>query len=152
MIVATVQGNEKGGKHITVKDGKKISGKEQKKAIDELYDKVRYIEIKGDFGIEELKKSKEFFCYMEHPEVDASGRTGIAFIVWDKGASDDAIEKTMKEMGFRDEDYIKFKKEYNNKKKEELLELKKKRLILSVGLGIGLAASLIIMTLSIMKK
>lgn len=149
MIVATVQGNEKGGKHITVKDGVKISGKEQQKAIDELYDKVQNIYTNGNFGIEELKKSKEWFCYMEHPEVDASGRTGIAFIVWDKNTSDEIIEKTIREMGFRDEDYRKFKEEYNIKKEEKL---KKNQLIFLVGLGIGLAAGLIAITLTIIKK
>lgn len=150
MIVATVQGNEKGGKHITVKDGVKISGKEQQKAINELYDKVRGIEITGYFGIEKLN-SKEFFCYMEHPEVDASGRTGIAFIVWDKNTSDEIIEKTIREMGFRDEDYIKFEEEYKyNKIKEE--KLKKNHLIFLVGLGIGLAAGLIVITLTMIKK
>ena len=149
MIVATVQGNEKGGKHITVKDGVKISGKEQQKAINELYDKVRGREITGYFGIEELEKSKEWFCYMEHPEVDASGRTGIAFIVWDKNTSDEIIEKTIREMGFRDEDYRKFKEEYNIKKEEKL---KKNQLILLVGLGIGLAAGLIAIALTIIKK
>lgn len=148
MIVATVQGNEKGGKHITVKDGVKISGKEQQKAINELYDKVRNIYTNGNFGIEELKKS-EWFCYMEHPEVDASGRTGIAFIVWDKNTSDEIIEKTIREMGFRDEDYRKFKEEYNIKKEEKL---KKNQLIFLVGLGIGLAAGLIAITLTIIKK
>lgn len=40
MIVATVQGNEEVGKHITVKNGKKITGKEQQEAINQLYDKV----------------------------------------------------------------------------------------------------------------
>lgn len=149
MIVATVQGNERGGKHITVKDGVKISGKEQQKAINELYDKVRGREITGYFGIEELEKSKEWFCYMEHPEVDASGRTGIAFIVWDKNTSDEIIEKTIREMGFRDEDYRKFKEEYNIKKEEKL---KKNQLILLVGLGIGLAAGLIAIALTIIKK
>lgn len=150
MIVATVQGNEKGGKHITVKDGVKISGKEQQKAINELYDKVRNIYTNGNFGIEELKKS-EWFCYMEHPEVDASGRTGIAFIVWDKNTADEIIEKTIREMGFRDEDYRKFKKEYKKiKEKEE--KLKKNQLILLVGLGIGLAAGLIAIALTIIKK
>lgn len=149
MIVATVQGNEKGGKHITVKDGIKILGKEQQKAIDELYDKVRGKEIIGNFGIEKLK-SKEWFCYMEHPEVDASGRTGIAFIVWDKSTSDEKIEETIREIGFRDEDYKKFEKKYNEIKKEG--KLNKKKLIILVGFGIGLAAGLIVMTLSIIKK
>lgn len=149
MIVATVQGNEKGGKHITVKDGVKISGKEQQKAIDELYDKVQDIDIIGDFSIKELKKFKEWFCYMEHPEVDASGRTGIAFIVWDKNTSDEIIEKTIREMGFRDEDYRKFKEEYKIKIEEDL---KKNHLIFLVGLGIGLAAGLIAITLTIIKK
>lgn len=148
MIVATVQGNEKGGKHITVKDGVKISGKEQQKAINELYDKVRNIYTDGNFGIERLKKS-EWFCYMEHPEVDASGRTGIAFIVWDKNTSDEIIEKTIREMGFRDEDYRKFKEEYKIKIEEDL---KKNHLILLVGLGIGLAAGLIAIALTIIKK
>lgn len=148
MIVATVQGNEKGGKHITVKDGVKISGKEQQKAINELYDKVRNIYTDGNFGIKELKKS-EWFCYMEHPEVDASGRTGIAFIIWDKNTSDEIIEKTIREMGFRDEDYRKFEEEYNKKKE---LDLKNKKIILLVGLGMGLAASLIVIAFSIIKK
>ncbi len=148
MIVATVQGNERGGKHITVKDGVKISGKEQQKAIDELYDKVRDIDIIGDFDIKPLK-SKEWFCYMEHPEVDASGRTGIAFIVWDKNTSDEIIEKTIREMGFRDEDYRKFEEEYKKRKEEES---KKKQIIFLVGLGIGLAAGLIAITLTIIKK
>lgn len=148
MIVATVQGNEKGGKHITVKDGKKIFDKEQQKAIDELYDKVRGKEIIGNFDIEKLN-SKEWFCYMEHPEVDASGRTGIAFIVWDKNTKDDTIEKTIREIGFRDEDYRKFEKKYNEIKEE--LGANKNKLIILFGLGIGLA-SLIAITLSIIKK
>ena len=149
MIVATVQGNERGGKHITVKDGVKISGKEQQEAIDELYDKVRNRYTDGNFGIKELKKSKEWFCYMEHPEVDASGRTGIAFIVWDKNTADEIIEKTIREMGFRDEDYRKFEEEYNKIKEEKL---KKNQLIFLVGLGIGLAAGLIAITLTMIKK
>lgn len=148
MIVATVQGKEKGGKHITVKDGIKISGKEQQKAINELYDKVRNIYTDGNFGIESLKKS-EWFCYMEHPEVDAFGRKGIAFIVWDKNTSDEIIEKTIREMGFRDEDYRKFEEEYNKKKE---LDLKNKKIILLVGLGMGLAAGLIAIALTIIKK
>ena len=150
MIVATVQGNEKGGKHITVKDGVKIFGREQQEYINNIYDKfhINGIEINGDFGIEQLN-SKEWFCYMEHPEVDASGRTGIAFIVWDKNTKDDTIEKTIREIGFRDEDYRKFKEEYKIKKE---LESNKKKLILLVGVGIGLATSLIVLTLSIIKK
>lgn len=151
MIVATVQGNDKGGKHITVKDGVKIIGKEQQEAINKLYNKFHAndIEIIGNFGIEKLN-SKEWFCYMEHPEVDASGRTGIAFIVWDKSTSDEKIEETIREIGFRDEDYRKFKEEYKIKK--ELESNKKKQLIFLVGVGIGLAAGLIVMTLSIIKK
>lgn len=149
MIVATVQGTERGGKHITVKDGEKIFDKEQQKAIDELYDKVQDIETIGNFGIEKLN-SKEWFCYMEHPAVDIYNRKGIAFIVWDKSTSDEKIEKTIREIGFRDEDYKKFEKKYNEIKKE--LEVKKKKLILLVGVGIGLATSLIVLTLSIIKK
>ena len=130
MIVATVQGNEKGGKHITVKDGVKIFAKEQQEYINNIYDKfhINRIEIIGDFGIKKLK-SKEWFCYMKHPEVDASGRTGIAFIVWDKNTED--------------EEYNKIKKEKSNKKKQ---------LIFLVGLGMGLAAGLIVITLSMIKK
>ena len=149
MIVATVQGTERGGKHITVKDGVKIFDKEQQKSIDELYDKVRDIEIIGNFGIEKLN-SKEWFCYMEHPAVDIYNRKGIAFIVWDKSTSDEKIEETIREIGFRDEDYRKFEKKYNEIKKEG--KLNKKKLIILVGFGIGLAAGLIVMTLSIIKK
>ena len=151
MIVATVQGNEKGGKHITVKDGVKIFGKEQQEYINNIYDKfhINRIEIIGDFGIKKIK-SKEWFCYMKHPEVDASGRTGIAFIVWDKNTEDDTIEKTIREIGFRDEDYRKYEKKYNEIKEE--LGANKKKLILLVSLGIGLAAGLIVITLSIIKK
>lgn len=149
MIVATVQGTEKGGKHITVKDGEKIFNKEQQKFIDELIDKVRDIEIIGNFGIKKLN-SKEWFCYMEHPAVDIYNRKGIAFIVWDKNTEDDAIEKTIREIGFRDEDYIKFNEEYNKIKKEK--SNKKKQLIFLVGIGMGLAAGLIVITLSMIKK
>lgn len=109
MIVATVQGNEEGGKHITVKDGKRITGKEQQEVINELYDKVRGIEINGDIGIKKLK-GKEIFCYMEHPEVDSSGRKGIAFIVWDKKEKQEIIKRTIKEIGL---DYDKFKIKYD---------------------------------------
>lgn len=149
MIVATVQGTEKGGKHITVKDGIKIGGKEQQEAVDELYDKVRFIEIGDDDKIIELKKYKELFCYMEYPEVDASNRTGTAFIVWDKNTSEETIEKTIKEMGLDYKKFCELYKEFNEfKKKEEM----KKQMFLLGGLGIGLAAGIIITTLTIIKN
>lgn len=120
MIVATVQGNEEVGKHITVKNGKKITGKEQQEAINQLYDKVWGINIKGDFGIEELRNRKEIFCYTGHPEVDSSGRKEIAFIVWDKKENPEIIERTIKEIGL---DYDKFIINYNefiyNKREEK---------------------------------
>lgn len=87
---------------------------------------------------------------MEHPAVDIYNRKGIAFIVWDKNTEDDAIEKTIREIGFRDEDYIKFNEEYNKIKKEK--SNKKKQLIFLIGLGMGLAAGLIVITLSMIKK
>lgn len=139
MIVATVQGNEEGGKHITAKNGKKITGKEQQEAINKLYDKVRGINIKGNFGIEKLKNRKEIFCYMEHPEVDSSGRHGIAFIVWDKKENQEIIKRTIKEIGL---DYDKFIRNYNefidNKSEDNL-----KKMIL-VGLAAGVLATIII--------
>lgn len=138
MIVATVQGNEEGGKHITVKDGKRITGKEQQKVINELYDKVRDIEINGNIGIEELN-GKEIFCYMEHPEVDSSGRKGIAFIVWNKDEKKEIIKRTIEEIGL---DYGKFIKKYDefidNKREENL------RKMILVGLATGVVAAIII--------
>lgn len=147
MIVATVQGNEEGGKHITVKNGKKITGKEQQEAINKLYDKVRGINIKGNFGIEKLKNRKEIFCYMEHPEVDSSGRHGIAFIVWDKKENPEIIERTIKEIGL---DYDKFIRNYNefidNKRKDNL----KKMLLVGLAAA-GVLATTTIIILSINK-
>lgn len=138
MIVATVQGNEEGGKHITVKDGKRITGKEQQEVINELYDKVRDIEINGNIGIKKLK-GKEIFCYMEHPEVDSSGRKGIAFIVWDKKEKQEIIKRTIKEIGL---DYGKFIKKYDefidNKREENL------RKMILVGLATGVVTAIII--------
>lgn len=152
MIVATVQGNEEGGKHITVKDGKRITGKEQQEVINELYDKVRGIEINGDIGIEELK-GKEIFCYMEHPEVDSYGRKGIAFIVWDKKEKKEIIKRTIEEIGL---DYDKFKIKYDkfnnffNKLINKLNNNSKQKQIILVGLAAGAVAAIII-TLAINK-
>lgn len=152
MIVATVQGNEEGGKHITVKNGKRITGKEQQKVINELYDKVRGIEINGDIGIEELK-GKEIFCYMEHPEVDSYGRKGIAFIVWDKKEKKEIIKRTIEEIGL---DYDKFKIKYDkfnnffNKLINKLNNNSKQKQIILVGLAAGAVAAIII-TLAINK-
>lgn len=143
MIVATVQGNEEGGKHITVKDGKRITGKEQQEVINELYDKVRGIEINGDIGIKKLK-GKEIFCYMEHPEVDSSGRKGIAFIVWDKKEKQEIIKRTIKEIGL---DYDKFKIKYDefNKFINKFINSKnKKKQIILVSLAAGAVAAIII--------
>lgn len=152
MIVATVQGNEEGGKHITVKNGKRITGKEQQEVINELYDKVRGIEINGDIGIEELK-GKEIFCYMEHPEVDSYGRKGIAFIVWDKKEKKEIIKRTIEEIGL---DYDKFKIKYDkfnnfiNKLINKLNNNSKQKQIILVGLAAGVVAAIII-TLAINK-
>ena len=152
MIVATVQGNEEGGKHITVKNGKRITGKEQQEVINELYDKVRGIEINGDIGIEELK-GKEIFCYMEHPEVDSYGRKGIAFIVWDKKEKKEIIKRTIEEIGL---DYDKFKIKYDkfnnffNKLINKLNNNSKQKQIILVGLAAGAVAAIII-TLAINK-
>lgn len=148
MIVATVQGNEEGGKHITVKNGKRITGKEQQEVINELYDKVRGIEINGDIGIEELK-GKEIFCYMEHPEVDSYGRKGIAFIVWDKKEKKEIIKRTIEEIGL---DYDKFKIKYNefNKFINKFIKFnnsknkKKQKQIILVSLAAGAVAAIII--------
>lgn len=143
MIVATVQGNEEGGKHITVKDGKRITGKEQQKVINELYDKVRGIEINGDIGIEELN-GKEIFCYMEHPEVDSSGRKGIAFIVWDKDENKEIIKRTIKEIGLDYNKFIKKHDEFIDNKREENL---KKMILVSVAAGV-VAAIIIILAIN----
>ena len=114
MIVATVQGKDK-GPHDTVLDGKKITGEEQQKAINNLLSKIPPKEITGDDI--SLLNSKEFFCYMIHPDRDVEGRYRIVLIVWNKNTSEEVIKETIEEIGC---DYNKFnqiRSKINNKKK-----------------------------------
>lgn len=114
MIVATVQGKDK-CPHDTVLDGKKITGEEQQKAINNLLSKIPPKEITGDDI--SLLNSKEFFCPMIHPDRDVEGRYRIVLIVWNKNTSEEVIKETIEEIGC---DYNKFnqiRSKINNKKK-----------------------------------
>lgn len=113
MIVATVQGKYN-GLHDTVLNGKRITGEEQKTAINNLLSKIPPKEILED-NIS-LLKNKEFFCSMIHPERDVEGRGRIVLIVWDKEESDDMIKKTVETIGLDYDSFLKLKNRFDKKK------------------------------------
>lgn len=137
MIVATVQGKDK-GPHDTVLDGKKITGEEQQKAINSLLSKIPPKEIIGDDI--SLLNNKEFFCSMIHPEKDVEGRYRIVLIVWDKNTSEEAIKETIDGIGCDYNRFSQIRSKINNKKKTS-----KKTLII---IGVIVIAALIM----ILKK
>ena len=114
MIVATVQGKDK-GPHDTVLDGKKITGEEQQKAINSLLSKIPPKEITGDDI--SLLNNKEFFCSMIHPEKDVEGRYRIVLIVWDKNTSEEEIKETIDGIGCDYNRFSQIRSRINNKKK-----------------------------------
>ncbi|EKV56533.1 hypothetical protein [Brachyspira hampsonii] len=114
MIVATVQGKDK-GPHDTVLDGKKITGEEQQKAINNLLSKLPPKEITGDDI--SLLNNKEFFCSMIHPEKDVEGRYRIVLIVWDKNTSEEVIKETIEGIGCDYNRFSQIRSRINNKKK-----------------------------------
>lgn len=117
MIVATVQGKYN-GLHDTVLNGKRITGEEQKTAINNLLSKIPPKEILED-NIS-LLKNKEFFCSMIHPERDVEGRSRIVLIVWDKEESDDMIKKTVETIGLDYDSFLKLKNRFDKKKLQNL--------------------------------
>ena len=129
MIIATIQGKEYGGEHVTAIDGKLVKGEEKQNAIDTLYHKISKIKFgNGSYGIKKIN-SNELFCYMEHPERDIYGRRRIALILFDKNEDSNLIEKTINEMGLN----------YNTFKELYTKFINDKKMLLCIGIGIGVA-------------
>lgn len=118
MIVVTVQGKYN-GLHDTVLNGKKITGEEQKIAINNLLSKIPPKEIIGD-NIYSLN-DKEIFCSMLHPERDVEGRSRIVYIVWDKEASEEMIKKSVETIGLNYDSFLKLKNTFDKKKTQKLM-------------------------------
>lgn len=135
MITATIQGVSKqdNGKHITVFNGKIITGKEASKRTEELFKDCDEVNLSSQELFCKLANGK-FFCAMPHPQQDEIGRTRIALLVLDKDTTDELVKQSIEVMGLEYERFQRLKNEYLSSQK-----LFDKNALFVVG-GIALAA------------
>lgn len=121
MIFITIQGAGQGGKHESVKDGKKL---DELAWNDEISRLLNFIDKNNIDANDEVftQIGTQYFCTQAHPLKDIYGRTRLAMLWWDENESLENLKLNLELMGLNDDEFIKNFEAFKQGQKNQAFE------------------------------